>query len=263
MVDSLHYCYWFRLHRSKAEEEKKEQNVTFHLCKDAIEKLPKSMGPYCVYTDNWYGSEALAKWCVQNQIKFTFGCRANRPTYLFEHGLHPEMDQYHGLVKFGCWIHNSGNFAAISWEDKKIVNYISSIEANNLATVEQRQHKEHEKTPKLVPAVVADYTENGMGHVDTFNHLLSIENPQHKNWCWRRTHFVSLIKITLVNIHVFYNTLTRQNLTHKQILSQLAKELRSRVEMHKNLLKKKKRSERNQRYKDKEKETKRRKVDSA
>ena len=90
----------------------------------------------------------------------------------------------------------------------------------------QRQNKERKKSEKYVPSVAKDYTEKGMGHVDTFNADLSRSEAKHKNFVWRRTIFLSLLKIVLVNSWIFFKHShnLKEDFNQKDFLQNLQKE---------------------------------------
>jgi hypothetical protein len=48
-----------------------------------------------------------------------------------------------------------------------------------------------------------DYSQGGMGHVDTFDASLARFND-HRNTSWRRTHFLAMLKMSIVNAWVMY-----------------------------------------------------------
>ncbi len=51
-----------------------------------------------------------------------------------------------------------------------------------------------------------NYTQGGIGQVDTFDAVLS-HFYDHRNTSWRRTHFLSMFKMSVINAWVMYCTL--------------------------------------------------------
>lgn len=212
LVDCMYYCSWFSLYKGKSENEdaeKIEKAKTRTLCNEALATLPASMGAYKVYVDNYYGSLDLAYDTDDRGFYFTFNCRSNRPTFLFSNGLHKEYQPHNGIDSFACKVHNERPMAAVSWEDKKKVNYLTNQFSTEVTNVMQRQHGEDVKSQRVVPKVNQDYSETGMGHVDTYDAALS-RFPHTRNTSWRRTHFTSMLKMSLVNAYVLYSTVLYQ-----------------------------------------------------
>ncbi len=56
---------------------------------------------------------------------------------------------------------------------------------------------------KIVPTVVQDYSQEGMDHVDTYDAALS-RFQHYKNTSWRRAHFLTMLKFSIVNAWVMY-----------------------------------------------------------
>ena len=217
MVDGARFLIWFRLYRQTSEEDKAaattevetakfDGSVTRALCNDAIDKLPKDMGQYKIYADNYYGGIELAKDIAARGFGFTFGCRANRPGWLFKHGLDEELATYSEtkLENFACRVNEEEGIAAVSWKDQAQVRYLTNLHANDSVEVERRTHLLKIKIMETIPRVAADYTKNGMGHVDNFDQCMVSCGWEHKNACWRRTHFLTMLKMTLVNSWRFY-----------------------------------------------------------
>jgi hypothetical protein len=184
LVDSLYYCVWFRLYRGTAKEDPTVKEKTRHLCNTALDTLPKDMGHYAVYADNYYGSVDLARDTNNRGFGFTFNCKSNRPTWLFGDGINKEMTERDGIVgKIGCWVHNNENMAVVSWSDKKTVNFITNQYTTEAVVVQRRQSGQEDKTNKTIPKVAQDYTAKGMGHVDSFDAALS-RFHHFKNTSW-------------------------------------------------------------------------------
>lgn len=223
MVDEECYCTWFVLYKGKAanptstssavpvenDEKSKAPSKTRILCNTAIDSLPKDMGAYAIYVDNYYGSLDLAYDTHERGFAFTFNCRSNRPSWLFD-DLGKNMEPYEGIDKFAIKVNKEVDMAALSWKDKKQVNYLTNQFVAQLAVVWQKQHGEEEKSLKFVPKTNQDYSENGMGHVDTVDASLS-RFTHIRNVSWRRTHFSTMLKLSLVNAHVLYTTWLEQN----------------------------------------------------
>lgn len=121
MVDSLAYNYWFKLHRKKSKEEKaRDSNVTKELILQALSTLPVEHGPYHLYADNYYGSVELARELQDQNYYFTIGCRKNRPSWLWDHGLHAELKKnaHPHFNSFAAWLDQDLPILAISWDDR-------------------------------------------------------------------------------------------------------------------------------------------------
>jgi hypothetical protein len=167
------------------------------------------MGAYAVYTDNYYGSLELAQDTAKRGFEFTFNCRANRPSWLFQNGTHKTLHQIGEVPQMECYIHKTENYAAVTFKDKACVNFLTNMATAETVVIQQRQNKAEEKTPKHVPLVAKDYSQGGMGHVDTFDAALS-RFKDHRNISWRRTHFLTMMKLSVVNAWVVYCSLLRK-----------------------------------------------------
>jgi hypothetical protein len=134
LVDSLYYCYWFRLYKGKntTDEEKEKTREIYNA---AISSLPKDLGSYAVYVDNYYRGLDLVYNIDDRGFSFTFNCRSNRPAWLFSNGLHKEFKAHQGVEKFACKVHKERDMAALSWTDKKVVNYITNQFIAEVTTV--------------------------------------------------------------------------------------------------------------------------------
>jgi len=219
-----------------------------------VDVLPKNNGPYKIYADNYYGGVELAEDLVQKGMKFTLGARANRPSFLFADGLHKNMGPHFELEEFGAWINESRTIAAVSWKDKSQVNFVSNMYANEVDIVMQKQFKEDTKSMKFVPSIAKDYTENGMGNVDSFNASLVKNEPTHKNFVWRRTHFLTLMRICLVNSWIYYQHSDPngvREITQESFLEMLRDEIWSVDDKVKKDQVKKRKKGRNTRYRNK------------
>ena len=95
--------------------------------------------------------------------------------------------------------------------------------------------------------MVQDYTENGMGHVDSFNSHLQRLDRKHKNFTRRRTFFCSMIRIVEVNSWIYHDfqhntidkTLNRisHNYSQEEFLQILKKSLATPYIERSNILK--------------------------
>jgi hypothetical protein len=216
MVDCAQFLFWFRLYKRFGKEERAqmteeelamhEGSVTRNLCNDAMNKLPTNMGQYKIYADNFYGGMELAVDTLARGFGFTFCCKANRPGWLFKGVLDTELATHSttGLSDFACRVNQTNGMAAISWKDKAQVRYLTNQHANSSAQVERKSHMSEEKRMETIPTAAMDYTKKGMGHVDTFDHHMINCGFKHKNSCWRRTHFLTMLKMTIVNSWRFY-----------------------------------------------------------
>lgn len=204
VVDELDFCIWFSLYKGAAHEDPAITQKTRHLVNKALDTLPKDMGAYAIYVDNYYGSLDLAQDTIVRGFDFTFNCKSNRPAWLFTNGVHTTMSQESpSAPKMSCWIHKEHGYAAVSYSDKRMVNFITTIATTETTTVQQRQNKQENKTDRCIPKVAQDYTQGGMGHVDTFDAALS-RFSDHRNISWRRCHFMSMLKMAVVNAWVMY-----------------------------------------------------------
>lgn len=105
--------------------------------------------------------------------------------------------------KFACWTHKAGNLSAIVFYDKKDVNFLTNKYTVETALVQQRQNRQDNKTARIIPKVAQDYSQEGMGHVDVFDAALA-RFMDHRNRSWCRTHFLSMLKMAIVNSWVMY-----------------------------------------------------------
>jgi len=166
--------------------------------------------------------------------------------------LHQILGEHDGLNSFACWVNNDDKIASISWKDKKLVNVLSNIYVNQVTTSMEKQHRERVKSNQLKPKVLVDYTENGMGNVDTANHNLVDGEAKHKHAGWRRTHLLTLFKFIIVNSWIIYSHLDTSRKLYKQpkYIRELVDEIKMQEIMKKETSSKKEmRIERNKRYK--------------
>ena len=227
-VDGHHYCFWFKLYRK--EEEKEKGKITFNLCKEMVECLPKDMGSYIIYGDNYYGSMDIAEWLQQNGFKFTFMCRLTRPSYLFKDLLAKNLKNMGEIKQMAVAVNDEKNIAALGWKDKNYVWLLSNQYGSEIGSAMRRQHKETEKSNQFVPVKSQDYTENRMRHVDTFNSNMVRADPTHKNFLWRRTHFLTMLKISLVNMWIIYCWIKKKNFIQRQVLESFKEELKKKFQ---------------------------------
>ena len=75
-----------------------------------------------------------------------------------------------------------------------------------------------------------DYTENGMRHVDTFNSNMVRIDPTHQNFSWRKTHFLTMLKISLVNMWIIYCWIKKKNFIQRQVLESFKEELKKKFQ---------------------------------
>ncbi len=108
------------------------------------------------------------------------------------------MEPYEELKSFACWRYKTQSYIAASWKDKQTVNMLSNIFSMETVLTQQQQNKKEEKSDKYIPMMADDYTQGGMGHVDTFDATLSCFYD-HYNISWRRTHFLSILKMSIIN----------------------------------------------------------------
>jgi len=116
----------------------------------------------------------------------------------------------------------------------------------------EKQYHERVKSNQWKPTVLVDYTENGMGNVDTPNHNLLHAEAKHKHASWRsKTHLLTLFKFILVNSSSLFSLLETPRKFHKhsKYIRELVDEIKKQLIMKKQTLKKQIRIERNQRYK--------------
>lgn len=113
MVDEVYYCSWFVLYKGAKNEDPTIKEKTRTLCNTAIDSLPKDIGAYSLYADNYYGSVGLAEDTAARGFHFTFNCKANRPSWLFGEGLIKEMGSVNGVDKMACWINKEKEIAAV------------------------------------------------------------------------------------------------------------------------------------------------------
>lgn len=164
------------------------------------------MGFYKIYADNYYGGIDLAEDTNERGFGFTFCCRANRPSWLFKDMLDEEKTTQPGtgLTDFACRLNEDKSIAALSWTDKNNVRYLTNLHANASQATYRRQHFSDVKELEIIPAAAFDYTKAGMGHVDTFDQHMGTCDAHHRNTCWRRTFFLTMLKMTFVNSWRFY-----------------------------------------------------------
>ena len=94
-----------------------------------------------------------------------------------------------------------------------------------------------------------------MGHVDSFDAHMSRNEAKHKNYVWRRTMFLSLLKITLVNSWIYYKHSLKLNekFTQQDFLIKLREEIQMEHNVKKTKEKKRKIKEKNKKYYDTQK----------
>jgi hypothetical protein len=112
MVDELDYCVWFKLYRGANKEDPTIKQKTRHLVNEALDTLPTDMGAFAVYCDNYYGSLDLAEDTDKRGFGFTFACKANRPSWLFQEGTHKIATKHGGVEKFGVMQHKQNKITA-------------------------------------------------------------------------------------------------------------------------------------------------------
>lgn len=223
-VDNSHYCFWIQMYQHMNKEQK-EKDITFHICKNVVDILPTQLGQYTLYGDNYYGSLKVANYCNSKNIKFTFGCRQNRPTYLFNDGLLQHLGPVSTIEKVAFAVNKEKNLLAMAWKDKTMVFFITNKFGTNIDFVMRKIPKEKEKKLKEIPMIVKDYTEVGMRQVDSFNQNIKYVHPKHKNYTWRRTHFLTLLKTTIVNSWIIYKWKNKLDLSQEDFLLILRNEL--------------------------------------
>ena len=206
-VDSRGFCIWYKPYRTLPASEK-EEKVTFKILKDVMDILPSNSGTYYLYADNYYGSLEIAEEAVRRQLRFTIGCRSNRPSDLFANGLDTDLQPYGDLQNFNFWVKEDHSMVAMSWRDKNLTRFLSNIASTEI--IDTKQKSKGELQAKLIPKIVNDYTTKGMGHVDQFNAKLVLE-AKHKNFSWRRAHFLTSLRIVLVNCYIYWKELARKN----------------------------------------------------
>lgn len=209
-VDDRNYCIFFTMYKSGSTIPQK----TRVLYNKIMDILP--MTGYLLYCDNYYGSLETAHDALNKGFGFTFACRSNRPSDIFEHFLHHHFKQHKGISNIAFLIKEDNTMGVISWKDRNIVNFVSNIYLNTVVEVSERQNGVKRK--RKVPEVRHDYNLYGMGLVDTFNSHLSRYDFVHRNISWRRTHLLTMLKITIVNSWTLYKNLNpgTHNCNHLQ-----------------------------------------------
>lgn len=194
------------MNEDELTEEDKKGSITRNLCNEAIDKLPTNMGFYRIYADNYYGGLELAEDTNKRGYGFTFASKATRPSFLFKNWMDQERAEHsmNNLKDFACRTSTETGITAISWKDKANVRYLTNQYSNESVKVFRRTHFSDVKIQETIPAAAYDYSKFGMGHVDAFDKHLVTCAFTHKNVCWRRTHFLTMLKMTLVNCWRFY-----------------------------------------------------------
>jgi hypothetical protein len=136
VVDCVYYCYWFELYKGTGTATEEVGEKTRKLVNKVVDVLPREeMGAYKVYGDNYYGSLDLAKDLFEKGFLFTFNCQLNRPGLLFKYGLHKRMRAVCGWKGFTCRVDENKEMAAVSWTDKKTVNFMTNQFTNETEVV--------------------------------------------------------------------------------------------------------------------------------
>lgn len=204
LVDQGLYAYWLKMSRSKKgeyfsqeqEDWEKTEKKTLNLVKEALENLPiHQYGPYHFAADSYYGFIELAEELDAKGICFTLACSANWPAYLFSQSLHKELQEHPEFGKFAVQKLKNHNMLALSWKDHNLFNLITNDLGTHTAMVLQHQSGSDQKKIQHIPAAISLYNLN-MGFVDFFNANLKHISPYHKNFVWRRAHFLNLLSFT-------------------------------------------------------------------
>lgn len=225
LVDCAQYLIQFKLYRKTTKTSMRD------LINNFVDKLPKDNGQYYIYADNYYGGLDVAADLATKGLKFTFTCRANRPSDLFKNFLHKNMKKDDDLGNVAFAISDDEKLAACSWKDKSLVNFISNIHYNE--TVKMMRKKNNKWSLITAPRVAQDYTAS-MGQVDVFDSIVARYRAKHKNKSWKRCHFLQLFHYSLVNsFHIFRMITSNQDLVYKKFLQQARQ---SFVSKYKNIL---------------------------
>jgi hypothetical protein len=211
-VDGLGFCVWFKPYRALPSGEK-EDKITFKIIKGVMDILPEHEGTYYLYADNYYGSLEIAEEAASRNFRFTFGCRANRPSNLFANGLDLDLNKFGELEDFNIWVKGDQSMVAMTWKDKNLVRFLSNMASTEIVDTKQKFKGKLEQ--KFIPKIACDYTVKGMGHVDQYNAKLKIE-AFHRNVSWRRTHFMSVLRIVLVNCYIYWKQVNQKYRLHSQ-----------------------------------------------
>ncbi len=82
------------------------------------------VGRFIIITDSYFGGMSLAIALHTSGRLFILGCTAIRPSFLFKEDIHKSYAKWslHDLA----WRMCSGGIAAVTWKDKKHVNYLTN-----------------------------------------------------------------------------------------------------------------------------------------
>ena len=207
LVDKSGYLLWFKLHRSKktlliCEEE--EDNVTFNLCKQAIDHLlvKNPSGSFHLFVDNYYGSLKLAEYVLSKNWNLTFALRANRTETSSLLASIKKSITHTDTGPFNVVVNKAKTLAVGAWKDKGWFYFISSTHSNSI--IMASRNKNGERLIEPVVEAAHYYTKVGMGAVDRLNQVLRSHDWHHKNMSWRGCHFQTIFRFILVNSWVIW-----------------------------------------------------------
>lgn len=231
MVDKYTYNWFFQLHWNKTEADKRINKlhgvgVTIYLVLDATKDLPTNGEPYCLFVDNYYGSIELAEKLEERGMYFTLGCRENCPAWLWKNGLHDCL-QNGGHPDFNCfavWKHRTRPRLAMTWDDKNKVNILTNQYGTEPIRLFRHKRGSGRKYEHVIPEAIYKYNKH-MGYVDNFNSYLNSIGPKHRNWVWRRAHFLAMLRFALINVHVILQALQDEYQAIELTLIEAAEEL--------------------------------------
>ena len=112
LADNLNYVYSWEMF--KGVKEKVSQ--TMEKMTSELEINENNWRQYHIYADSFFGSEQVAKRLINCGVRFSLCCQKNRPSYLFDQGLHKNLEK--GKWKSRKKIIDGVEVIATSFKDK-------------------------------------------------------------------------------------------------------------------------------------------------
>ncbi|XP_025101120.1 piggyBac transposable element-derived protein 4-like [Pomacea canaliculata] len=159
---------------------------------DVVQRLLgplKSLG-YCLYTDTYYTSLALAEDLASSNTGFT-GTVLSNIIGLPKEFMNTKLDT--GGVDF----RRCKNTVVLRWKDKTDVAVLSTIHRPQMVAVNTRT------SVKKRPTAIVDYHKN-MGGVDLNDHMISYNAFYRKTTKWWKKLAFHMLTLTMVQAHCLY-----------------------------------------------------------
>lgn len=155
---------------------------------------------HILYMDNWYSSPELFSWLYDQN---TGACGTLRATRKYVPCLPKKMKKGEVVAR-----HNE-KMLAIRWCDKRQVTMLSTVDKNEMTTVNTRSFVNKEK-----PKCVINYN-NNMGAVDRSDMMVSFNDSTRKTIKWYSKLFFHLLDICVLN--AFYMFKEHQKKTNPAV----------------------------------------------